>query len=99
MKPKSNTKKEEASMGQVLDTIQSFFTTNILPPFKITSVAAHEEGWDVEVEVIEEEEYMKKYAKDMLLGVYETKINKDLEVVSYQRVSLRPRSKTLKKEE
>nr|WP_120191651.1 gas vesicle protein GvpO [Sinobaca qinghaiensis] len=87
------------AMEELLQKVTTFFENYVLPPFKITSVINHDEGWDVEVEVIEESEYMKKYAKDQLLGVYEAKLDKNKEVVSFQRVSLRPRSTPLDKAE
>ncbi|WP_252315426.1 gas vesicle protein GvpR [Sinobaca sp. H24] len=61
-------------MEELLQKVTTFFENYVLPPFKITSVINHDEGWDVEVEVIEESEYMKKYAKDQLLGVYEANL-------------------------
>ncbi|MFB5662565.1 gas vesicle protein GvpO [Alteribacillus sp. HJP-4] len=86
------------SMTEVLNEIRDFFEEHIRPPFRITSVINNDNnGWDAEVEVIEEKEYMKTYAKDQLLGVYEVKINSKLDIMSFDRVSLRPRAALLDK--
>ncbi|SDJ97621.1 gas vesicle protein GvpO [Sediminibacillus albus] len=84
---------------QVKKAVEDFFTEHINPPFKITSILQEENGWKLEVEVIEEKEYMKRYAKDHLIGEYEVKVDEAMEVVSYQRKSLRPRSAPLVTEE
>ncbi len=47
------------------------------------------EGWEVQVEVIEESAYMKALgiaARVMDRNVYEAKLSEDLEVVSFERV-------------
>ncbi|QFT90425.1 Gas vesicle synthesis protein GvpO [Bacillus sp. THAF10] len=79
-------------MKKVLKEVTEFFTEYVKPPYKITGVQPTEQGWDVEVEVIEEKEYMKAYAKDQMIGVYHAKINKEMELESYTRKSLRSRS-------
>lgn len=79
---------------EIMNNVTSFFSENVAPPHKITSVeAAEEEGWRVTVEVIEEKEYMKKYAKDEMLGTYDVLLNKDKEVTSFKRQDIRFRSK------
>lgn len=79
---------------EILNNVTDFFTENVAPPHKITSVEeAEEEGWRVTVEVIEEKEYMRKYAKDEMLGTYDVHLNKDKEVTSFKRLDIRFRSK------
>ncbi|KIL50626.1 gas vesicle protein GvpO [Jeotgalibacillus soli] len=58
--------KAEAAMEfkEIMNNVSGFFSEYIAPPRTITSVEANEEGWKVTVEVIEEKEYMKEYAKD-----------------------------------
>lgn len=81
---------------KVMEEIKSFFNENIAPPHKIISVKKYEEngesGWKALVEVIEEKEYMKKYANDQMVGLYEVLIDNDLEVNEFSRISLRFRS-------
>ncbi len=76
-----------------MNNVNDFFSEHVAPPHKITSVeAAEDEGWKVRVEVIEEKEYMKKYAKDEMLGTYDVILNKEKEVTSFTRRDVRFRS-------
>lgn len=78
---------------KIMDNVNEFFEEHVAPPHKITTVEATEdEGWKVILEVIEEKEYMKKYAKDEMLGVYQVLLDKDGEVTSFSRKSIRYRS-------
>ncbi|MBH0230832.1 gas vesicle protein [Halobacillus yeomjeoni] len=77
---------------KILDTVTTFFQDNIAPPHKIISAKKNEEGWRVLVEVIEEKDYMRKYARDQMIGLYEVFLDDDHEVTGFSRVSLRYRS-------
>lgn len=85
---------------KVMDEVNQFFTENIAPPHKIISVRKYkeedteekQEGWKAMVEVIEEKEYMKKYANDQMIGLYEVFLDKDAEITGFSRISLRYRS-------
>ncbi|SFD40207.1 Gas vesicle synthesis protein GvpO [Lentibacillus persicus] len=79
---------------EVMQTVSEFFEAHVAPPHKIISVEAGEKsGWQLTIEVIEEKEYMKKYAKDEMVGVYEVHVNGDKEVTSFKRLEIRYRSK------
>lgn len=78
---------------EIIKIVNDFIYENVAPPHKITSLLQNEEeGWKVIVEVIEEREYMKKYAKDEMLGIYEVNLNKNKEVTSFARQNIRYRS-------
>ncbi|QGH36779.1 gas vesicle protein GvpR [Gracilibacillus salitolerans] len=78
---------------EIMKNVKDFFQENIALPHKITSVETLEEGgWRVQIEVLEEKEYMKKYAKDEMLGTYEVLLDEDKEITSYKRMELRYRS-------
>ena len=80
----------------VMDEITDFFKEHIAPPHKIISVKKHTEneteGWRGLVEVIEEKEYMKKYANDQMIGLYEVFLDEEGDVTGFSRISLRYRS-------
>ena len=80
---------------KILEVVKIFFGQYLQPVHKITHVLNNEKGWEVTVEVIEEKEYMKTYAKDELVGVYSVHLSLEFEIVSYQRKSLRSRSAIL----
>ncbi|UAL46617.1 gas vesicle protein GvpO [Sutcliffiella horikoshii] len=78
---------------KIMGNVADFFNEFVAPLHKITSVEQSDnEGWKLTVEVIEEKEYMKKYAKDEMLGIYDVLLNKDKEVISYKRRDIRYRS-------
>lgn len=77
---------------KILEVVKTFFEQYIRPVHKITHVLMNEKGWEITVEVIEEKEYMKAYAKDELVGVYFVQLSPELEILSFQRKSLRSRS-------
>lgn len=78
---------------EVMGNVNEFFSEQVAPPHKITSIeAAEEEGWKVILEVIEEKDYMKKYAKDEMVGIYHVRVDKDGDVTSFSRKSTRYRS-------
>lgn len=82
------------AIQEILENITEFFNENVAPPHKITAVEKlEEEGWSATVEVIEEKEYMKKYAKDEMLGTYSVLLDEDKEVTSFKRENIRYRSK------
>ncbi|ALC86926.1 MULTISPECIES: gas vesicle protein GvpO [Bacillaceae] len=78
---------------QIIGNVTEFFNEFVAPVHKITSVEASDDsGWKLTVEVIEEKEYMKKYAKDEMLGIYDVHLNSEQEVTSYKRQDIRYRS-------
>ncbi|MRX71231.1 gas vesicle protein GvpR [Bacillus lacus] len=78
---------------KIIGNVTEFFNEFVAPVHKITSVEQSDNnGWKLTVEVIEEKEYMKRYAKDEMLGVYEVYLNEEKEVVSYKRWDIRYRS-------
>jgi len=78
---------------EIIGNTKEFFNEFVAPIHKITSVEEAENGgWVLTVEVIEEKEYMKKYAKDEMLGIYAVRLNENKEVASYKRMDIRYRS-------
>ncbi|WP_044340213.1 gas vesicle protein GvpO [Rossellomorea aquimaris] len=78
---------------EIMNNVTDFFNEHVAPVHKITSVElVEDEGWKLQVEVIEEKEYMKKYAKDEMLGTYDVLLNKEKEVTSFKRRDIRYRS-------
>lgn len=77
---------------QIIGNVTEFFNEFVAPVHKITSVEKNDNGWQLTVEVIEEKEYMKKYAKDEMIGVYGVFLSEEKEVTSYKRRDIRYRS-------
>lgn len=77
---------------KLLNKVSDFFNENIAPPHKIISAKKNEAGWRVLVEVIEEKEYMRKYARDEMVGLYEVFLDEEQEVTGFSRLHLRYRT-------
>src|SRR3954466_1011557 len=78
---------------KIIGSVTEFFNEFVAPVHKITAVEESDNnGWKLTVEVIEEKEYMKRYAKDELLGIYEVYLNEQKEVTAYNRQDIRYRS-------
>lgn len=78
---------------EIIGNVTEFFNEFVAPVHKITAVEKNEnQGWKLTVEVIEEKEYMKKYAKDEMLGIYDVLLNEEKEITSYKRRDIRYRS-------
>lgn len=79
---------------KVMDTVNQFFNEHVATPHKIISVEkqSEENGWRITLEVIEEKDYMKKYAQDEMVGVYEVNMDEDMQITGFSRLSLRYRS-------
>ena len=77
---------------RIIESVTDFFNEFVAPVHKIIAIEEGENnGWKLTVEVIEEKEYMKKYAKDEMIGVYEVYVNAEKEVTSYTRRDIRYR--------
>jgi len=77
---------------QVIDTVCSFFATELQKPGQIIAVFGEPEGWRVQIEVAEEVEYMRRRGRDDILAIYEVLVNPSLEIMGYERKSLRERN-------
>ncbi|PZE19702.1 gas vesicle protein GvpO [Paenibacillus xerothermodurans] len=78
---------------EIIGNVTEFLNEFVAPVHKVTAVEPSDNnGWKLTVEVVEEREYMKKYAKDEMLGVYEVWLDQDKSVTSYKRRDIRYRS-------
>lgn len=79
---------------ELMNTVRDYFKEHLAPVLRFTSITKKEEEWELGVEVIEEKEYMKRYGRDQLIGSYIVRVDDDLDVTSFERVSLRQRTST-----
>lgn len=77
---------------KALEAVHLFFNNHIQPIHKITKIESCDSGWEACVEVVEEKDYMIAHAKDQLLGEYAVSMDKELNIISFKRISLRSRS-------
>jgi hypothetical protein len=83
---------------KIIENVTEFFNDHVAPLHKVIAVEEYDQeedsnkAWRLVVEAVEEREYMKRYAKDEMIGVYEVFLNKDKEIISFKRRDIRLRS-------
>lgn len=76
---------------KVREIIQEFAMKIFKTPPQITGIKKLDEGWEVTIEVLEEEDYARRYAKDELVGIYNIQLDSDLQLLVYERKGFRER--------
>ncbi|CAM3841423.1 gas vesicle protein GvpO [Alkalicoccus chagannorensis] len=84
---------------EVMKVVKEFFEEHLNPVHRITSVNNKGNYVEAGVEVIEEKEYMKRYGRDQLIGMYQVRLNNKMEVTSFERIGLRKRTSTIEEKE
>ena len=79
------------ALQKVVAAINNFFETVLDKKGRVIEVKAHESGWSALMETVEENDYMRKIARDDLLAVYEVRVDQNYEVIDYSRKSVRSR--------
>lgn len=80
-------------IDKVVKEVKLFFQNNFGKIGDVIGVQKVEDGWTAEIEVIEDEEYLKKHARNGIIALYEIKLTANFEVIHYERKSLRERGK------
>lgn len=82
------------TIQNAMKTVLKFFNTDLHKRSgEIVGVSKTDEGWKVEIEVIEESEYMRKHGRNDLMALYEVNLSNELDVLGYARMSTRERGK------
>ncbi|OPY56183.1 MAG: Gas vesicle synthesis protein GvpO [Pelotomaculum sp. PtaU1.Bin035] len=78
---------------KLIDTVAGFFADILKKPGEVIAVFPQpDEGWKVQIEVTEDSEYMRKRARDDLMAIYEVSVDKDLQILGFERLSIRERN-------
>lgn len=80
-------------IDQAIKQVKVFFQNNLGKTGDIIGAQKTDDGWLAEIEIIEDEEYLKKHGRNGIIALYEVKLTDDLEVIHYERKSLRERGK------
>lgn len=78
-------------MKRVVESLAAFTEEILHKPCWVRAVTEMGDGWQAVVEVIEEDEYMRRRGRKDLIGVYEIILNNNYVVSSYKRKELRER--------
>jgi len=74
---------------EVRKVVMDFLEGTIGKEGTIVKISKAEEGWEAEVEVVEESKYIKALGipkKVLDKNLYEVRLNEQLEVISYERI-------------
>lgn len=81
-----------ATAAQVVTVTVAFFETVLEKTGRVIEVNKTSDDWLVVVEAVEESDYMRRFGRGEILGIYEVKIDSNLDVISYTRKELKERS-------
>lgn len=79
------------SVEKCLTVAEDFARRVVGQVWKIIGVVPRQDGWIVRVEVVEEDEYMRRHGRDELLAEYEIEVSPGFEIVSFSRTGFRHR--------
>ena len=57
----------------------------------VTGVCPQDDGWLINVEIIEEDEYMRKRGRREIVGIYGVQMDRNFNVISFKRQGLKER--------
>jgi phenylpyruvate tautomerase PptA (4-oxalocrotonate tautomerase family) len=84
-----------SKVAQVVATVTAFFEEVLGKAAVVLAVSEDERGmWVAKAEVPEEVEYMRKRARDDLMGLYQVTLDNGFNVVGYERIAIRERNNT-----
>ena len=75
-------------IGNVHMQVNDFFKNFLGKEGNVIKITKKEEEWETMIEVPEEKEYTKKHAKTDLKAVYRVLLNRELEIVSYNKIKV-----------
>ncbi len=78
---------------KIILKVVKFFEEFLNKPGSVISICQEEDKWKVNIEVIEESEYLRAYAKHDFLAIYEVTLDKNINITGYARKSMRDRNK------
>ncbi len=82
-------------VNKVIEATERFFAEMYENDAKVVSITPTNEGWELIVEIITDDQYTRKRAKNDLISVFKAQVNNNLEVFSYTREEIRERGKTI----
>lgn len=73
----------------MIQALQKFSEKIFLKPCRVLTVKRDDEGWLSEIEVIIEDEEMRRYARSPIIGLWRIHLDNRYEVTSFEKVASR----------
>lgn len=84
-------------LKQIIEATEKFFGELFPHSAEVVSIIPTNEGWEVLVEVVTDDEYTKKRARNDLISVFKVSVNNKAEILSYIREEIRERGRAVEK--
>jgi len=84
---------------QIIQSTEEFFRELFPNNAEVVSIQPNNEGWQLVVEVVTDDEYTKKRIRNDLISVFKVFVDKDGNLISYNRIEIRERGKPVQKED
>lgn len=78
-------------IDQAMASVRAFFADQLGLEAKVVAARPQGDGWQVTVEAIVEDEYMRQRARRDLVGTFDVFVDAKLQIVSFERKELRER--------
>lgn len=82
---------DSLSVEHLIDIVTTFFQNKLNKTTNVIGASQLENGWSIEVETIEDSEYLRKRGQDDLVAIYGVEITNSGQIGSFKRKSLRNR--------
>lgn len=79
------------SFIEIRDTVVNFIDNNFNISGRIVALQKKDDKWVCDFEIIEEAEYMRRFGKTEIIGLYEVEISLEGEIQGYKRLDVRER--------
>ncbi|MCF7740934.1 MAG: gas vesicle protein [Candidatus Marinimicrobia bacterium] len=73
----------------VIKAVQNFSKKNFSKPCKVITVKKEDENWIAHMEIVVEDEDMRKYARTPIIGLWEVRLDNDQNITSFERIGLK----------
>ncbi|MEW6172530.1 MAG: gas vesicle protein GvpO [Bacillota bacterium] len=84
-----------SAVSKVVTAVMAFFQDVLGKNATVIAAGQDERGlWTAKAEVPEEVEYMRKRARDDLIGLYQVTLDANFNVAGYERLAIRERDNT-----
>jgi len=77
------------AIAAVIQALQKFSEKTFSKPCTIITVKKVEKGWLSEIEIVAEDEEMRRYARTPVVGLWEVRLDPQYNVTGFERKGLR----------
>lgn len=76
-------------IDSISKAVKNFSKKNFSKPCKVITVKKEDENWIAHMEIVVEDEDMRKYARTPIIGLWEVRLDSDQNITSFERIRLK----------